>query len=471
MPLLRYFYIISFILVVSAFIAASSYARFYVENHIIGKMATDSNMSIGEGFTRGIWKKYQKTLSYLPCDMQESQECPDTSRLESDFNEFFTAVAPLKYTVHVEGGHKLFASDYSEHYGEKRLKDLEEAWKGNISNELILGYNIDGKKHNVIRTFFPIIPDTSSDTKKQRVPAVLELLYDITPFWNNVLYYQVTSTVIIILILVILFGSMYFATYKTENLLASQYEQNVDLVTAKASAEEASREKSKFLAGVSHELRTPLNAIIGFSEILKDEVMGPVANEQYKEYINDIHASGVHLLSLINDILDFSKAEAGKMKIEVAEVDITKLIKNTLRLIAPRASEAKVKLIEEIPDQHQIIKTDGKRLKQVILNLLSNAVKFTPEEGSVTLSAWHNLSDKCFYIEVRDTGVGIAPKDISKVMATFGQVENQLSRRFDGTGLGLPLSKKLVELMGGELRIKSEVGKGTDITIILPLKD
>ncbi|MCB2082248.1 MAG: sensor histidine kinase, partial [Rickettsiales bacterium] len=187
-----------------------------------------------------------------------------------------------------------------------------------------------------------------------------------------------------------------------------------------------------------------------------------------KDYIRDIHNSGVHLLSLINDILDYSKADAGKLEVEMTDVDITKIMRNSMRLVAPRAQEASVNLTSELPKEHLVIHTDARRLKQVILNLLSNAVKFTPAGGQVKLSLWREMSDQAIIIEVKDTGVGIAPKDISKVMSTFGQVENELSRRYEGTGLGLPLSKRLVELMGGELEIRSKVNEGTTVTIVLP---
>jgi two-component system cell cycle sensor histidine kinase PleC len=176
----------------------------------------------------------------------------------------------------------------------------------------------------------------------------------------------------------------------------------------------------------------------------------------------------VHLLSLINDILDYSKAEADKLELEISEVDTTKTVRNCMRLVSPRAEGAQVQLGEEIPREHFILKTDAKKLKQVMLNLLSNAVKFTPAGGSVTVTMWQNVVDGGLSIEVKDTGIGIAPKDISRAMAPFGQVDNTLSRKYEGTGLGLPLTRKFVEIMGGTFSIASEVGKGTTITITLP---
>ncbi len=271
-------------------------------------------------------------------------------------------------------------------------------------------------------------------------------------------------------LLLSLFGWLYMSAINAEGEVAKEHVKSQSLMSAKKLAEDESRQKSQFLANVSHELRTPLNAIIGFSEIIKDEVMGPVQNEQYKEYMHDIHNSGVHLLSLINDILDYSKAEAGKLDVKIEEVDVTKIIRNVMRLVEPKAQEQQVNITSDLGNTHFILHTDSKRLKQVLLNLLSNAVKFTPEGGNITLSGWEDSKHDQLVLEVKDTGVGIAEQDISKVMSTFGQVENKLSRRHEGTGLGLPLSKRLVELMGGTFSIKSRLNEGTTVSFALPLK-
>ena len=254
---------------------------------------------------------------------------------------------------------------------------------------------------------------------------------------------------------------------RAESIITKQHEVNLELIAAAAQAEAQSRDKSQFLASVSHELRTPLNAIIGFSEIIRNEARDKL-EKVYQDYIDDIHASGKHLLSLINDILDYSKAEAGKLQIEWAETDATKIIRNSLRMMLPRAETAQVTLVEDIPTQHLVAVTDAKKLKQVLLNLLSNAVKFTPAGGEVRCHAWMDILTGALSIQVRDTGIGIAPKDISRVMTPFGQVDSALSRKYEGTGLGLPLSKKFVESMGGEFTIESQIKVGTSVTITIP---
>jgi len=310
--------------------------------------------------------------------------------------------------------------------------------------------------------------NAAGSVDKNSVEAVVEIRYDVTSQWKQLSLFQEINTggVIGIFLLVIL--TLLFTSNKAEAIIARQHDTNIELAAQAASAQAENRDKSQFLANVSHELRTPLNAIIGFSEFIKSERSGPIGNEKYGEYIKDIHGSGVHLLSLINDILDYSKAEADKLELEISEVDATKAVINCMRLVSPRAETAQVELIEEIPREHFVLRTDAKKLKQTMLNLLSNAVKFTPSGGSVTVTMWQNVVDKSLSIEVKDTGIGIAPKDISRAMAPFGQVDNTLSRKYEGTGLGLPLTRKFVEIMGGIFNIQSEVGKGTVITITLP---
>ena len=475
MPSLRYFYIISFLLLVIAFMLAGFFSRSYIENNIIEPAAVEGTKAYADKFVNGIWNDRKKTFSYLPC----SGSCPNTpkwapalKKLKDEYGKFTTPSGDsniLSFKLYAHDGTETFDKNrnfINSSPDEIREKQFEAAQNGQITSELIFGHTINGKEYNIVRTFIPIKP--SYNRNKKHKDSIIELTYNITPFWSSPAQTQYIITAIIIIVLGVLFGMMFFMTHHAEELLAKEYETNIELSTAMASAEKENKEKSQFLANVSHELRTPLNAIIGFSEIIKDEVMGPLNNQQYKDYINDIYISGVHLLSLINDILDYSKAEAGKLNVDLADVDVTKIMKNSLRLVTPRANEANVHLIGEIPKKHYILHTDGKRLKQVLLNLFSNAVKFTPENGTVTLYAWHNLTENMFVIEVQDTGVGIAAKDISKVMATFGQVENKLSRRYEGTGLGLPLSNKLVELMGGRLNISSEEGKGTTVSVSLP---
>ena len=249
--------------------------------------------------------------------------------------------------------------------------------------------------------------------------------------------------------------------------ITDSYRAKRDLERAKADAEYSNHSKSEFLANMSHELRTPLNAILGFAEIIKDELFGAIGNPQYSEYATDIFHSGQHLLSLINDILDMSKIEAGKRDLAEEIVSLSDICKSAVRLVAHRATEGRVKLILQVPNDLPRLRGEDKALKQVLVNLLSNAVKFTPEAGSVTLEAGLDKHG-ALKVTVTDTGIGIAAADIPKALAPFGQIESALARKYQGTGLGLPITKQLVELHGGSFAISSELGQGTAVSFTLP---
>ncbi|MFY9288301.1 MAG: ATP-binding protein [Alphaproteobacteria bacterium] len=241
----------------------------------------------------------------------------------------------------------------------------------------------------------------------------------------------------------------------------------VALIKAKEQADFANRSKSEFLANMSHELRTPLNAIIGFAEIIKDQLFGEVGQPQYVEYARDIYDSGELLLSLINDILDMSKIEAGKRALSEATLDVEGVIQSVIRLVASRAKLGKLHLTVRMPKDLPNLRGEERALKQVLTNLLTNAIKFTPEGGSVTLTAIRDDYGR-LCIKIEDSGIGIAEEDIPVALAPFGQIESALSRKNQGTGLGLPLTKALVELHGGVLDLESKVGQGTIVTVIFP---
>jgi len=229
--------------------------------------------------------------------------------------------------------------------------------------------------------------------------------------------------------------------------------------------EEANRTKSEFLANMSHELRTPLNAIIGFSEALKDGLMGELAESQ-REYIEDIYTSGEHLLSLINDILDLAKVEAGKMTLELEPVSVNAVLQNSLNMVKEKALNHRVKLALDADAVMPEIIADVRKLKQMVYNLLSNAVKFTPDGGAVSLAA-HRVDDM-LEIAVTDTGIGIAPEDQAKLFQPFTQIDSTLSRQYQGTGLGLVMVKRLAELHGGCVELESAVGKGSRFSVRIP---
>lgn len=240
------------------------------------------------------------------------------------------------------------------------------------------------------------------------------------------------------------------------------------LVLARASAERESEEKSRFLAAMSHELRTPLNAIIGFSEIMREERLGPIQHPRYREYATDIHASGQHLLGIINDILDLSKIEAGQVALDDDDVcDAAAAIAAAARMIQPLADSQGVTLDIPEPKDAVRLRAAERMVRQILLNILSNAVKFTPRGGTVSLAATLG-SDGSLAIAITDTGIGMSADEIRLALSPFGQVRNAALSGHPGTGLGLPLAKAMIELHGGRLHVRSTPQRGTTVTLVFP---
>jgi len=240
-----------------------------------------------------------------------------------------------------------------------------------------------------------------------------------------------------------------------------------ELLIAGRRAEEANRAKSQFLATMTHELRTPLNAILGFSELIRDQHLGPVGNARYAEYAGDIHYSGRHLLSVIRDVLDMARIDAGKIDLQEEAVDLDQIVANALRLVHAQAVQAGVDLRTDVDPTLPALWADPVRLKQVLLNLLTNAVKFTGAGGTVVVCAGRT-PEGALAITVADTGVGIPAAKLDLVLQPFSQAHRDHAGSAQGSGLGLPISKSLMELHGGDLRLDSVEGQGTTVTIRLP---
>jgi signal transduction histidine kinase len=242
---------------------------------------------------------------------------------------------------------------------------------------------------------------------------------------------------------------------------------NLELRAAKEAAEAANEAKTQFLANMSHELRTPLNAIIGFSDMIGQEMLGPIGNTRYAEYVRDINLSGQHLLEVVNDVLDMARVESGHFELKIEPIDLAAALKPAARFVEERAREAGLQLRLDFEADIPPLPCDERRLRQVVVNLLANAVKFTPKGGRVTLAAGTNAQGKV-WIRVSDTGIGIPEQSIGRAMAVFGQVDGSLARKHEGAGLGLPLAKSLTELLGGDFDLQSKVGTGTTVTLTFP---
>jgi len=258
--------------------------------------------------------------------------------------------------------------------------------------------------------------------------------------------------------------------HKSRRELELQKQQLVDLTEKyaleKNRAEAANRSKSQFLANFSHELRTPLNAVLGFSDVMQQALFGPLGNEKYEEYARDIHESGSYLLEVINDILDMSKIEAGRIQLEIEQLDLGEIVEDSFRVVAESAKKRQVKLKRTGLDTLKI-EADRRALKQILLNLLSNAVKFTPEGGEVRIRLARGAKGRVKII-IKDTGIGIPARELDKLGKPFEQIDNQFTKSHKGSGLGLSISRSLIEMHGGLIEITSKEGQGTTVTCILP---
>jgi len=470
---LRLFSFISLAFVVGiTTVAGASFRNTAVD--YLTRMIEKNNISIAEGYIATVWRDSGETIATIKSKSQEQiKGDQQIIRFAQETVRYFKKMPVMRVNVYDSAGSLLLTNNAEKGTvlaGNAPSPDINfvtNQLRGiSVSNQIIKNVALKNmEKGSVLQT---IVPINTSEKIGASPEGVLEIVTDISEPLEKLKLAQLIASVYIVGVFLIFLGLLLIMSKRAEAIIAKQHETNIELAAAAAAAQSESRDKSQFLANVSHELRTPLNAIIGFSEIIKNNVIEEMGKQKLEDYINDIHTSGVHLLSLINDILDYSKAEAGKLELELSEVNVNKLIQNCMRLVAPRAEKAQVKLIEALPKETLNLVTDSKKFKQILLNLLSNAIKFTPPDGEVRISAWADISEKSYVFEVRDSGIGIAPKDISRAMAPFGQVDSALSRKYEGTGLGLPLTKKFVEIMGGKFNITSEVGKGTTITFLLP---
>jgi len=476
---LRYFSAISLVVVVAGSIVMGMMFTGMMRDEFV-KQTQAEHIALIDSFTHSVWRKHPLTGS--------GGLDPDVARtFVNESQKFFGRQPVVKVTIFSPDVRQLFFGStkaYVTSDGTTRvtLFDVPLIQRGQVASRVLTKAFLTGSSDEVaertlIQSVVPIMrPEfTESDRplcaktpQPKCIPeALVEIYSDITPISDRLSRMQYMLAGAVIATFLVLISILMLTGTRAEAIIARQHEVNLELTAAASAAEAQSRDKSQFLANISHELRTPLNAIIGFSDIIKNEARQTL-QEIHQSYIDDIHASGKHLLSLINDILDYSKAEAGKLEVVWEENDVAKTIRNSLRMVMPRAEAAQVTLVEDIPSQHFIIVVDNKKLKQVLLNLLSNAVKFTPAGGEVRCAMWEDIAKQQVVIQVKDTGIGIAPKDISKVMMPFGQVDSKLSRKYEGTGLGLPLSRKFIELMGGDFNIESELNVGTAVTVRLP---
>jgi two-component system cell cycle sensor histidine kinase PleC len=488
---------ISFVIVLFGLIIHTFYYRYFlIKDLIINKIAIE-NQQTAQIYSKIIWNNNFSAVKLLQKHNYREFISNDVlSKFIKNSLEFFSIIQTEQVKLYnrsctecLSSNNKHISNNLNKNFSPYNLlhffdKYFYKEWnkeannvqdailKGESSLRVVNDIIITDKnglvsKKSVIKTYFPIYTDNNFIAD-----GVIEIITDVTKELDYIDNISLNYSIIFILLLVIFFIIITYIQHKVQKTVNKQIQISRNLKELKIQSEDENSAKIEFLANISHELRTPLNSIIGFSEIiLNDKEHNAKLSEKSYDYINDIHNSGKQLLSIINDILDFSKAFSNKLRIENSEIDLNKICNYIIRFMQPKADEYKIEIIAILPSPNIIIKADPKRLKQALLNILSNSIKFTPKGGKIIIEAKINSSHDEVIIEISDNGVGIKEKDIPKALSVFHQLDNDLNREYEGTGLGLPLTKKLVELMGGKFELSSKENLGTKVTMIFKYKN
>ncbi|UCF91248.1 MAG: hypothetical protein JSW39_23705 [Desulfobacterales bacterium] len=403
-----------------------------------------------------------------------------------------------KLKIFSQSGEILYSTDRSD-IGKINAKSYfhNKVAKGQVFSKVVKKdtRSLEGQKMtaHVVETYVPIVENNN-------FIGAFEIYYDITTRTERLAQLLFSTTIVLFSLAVFLIGSLVLVLNNAVKNISQREKAEEELREAKEISEAANNAKSEFLATMSHELRTPLNHIIGFTELVADEKVGPL-NASQAEYVNDVLESSRHLLALINDILDLSKVEAGKLELEISEVDTKKLLEKSLVMVKERAMKHGLGLSLFINDAPETFNADERKLKQILFNLLSNATKFTPDGGKIRVSARTverfigstpplegldslrksandhernessaHKSQRCLEVSVSDTGIGIKPEDQARIFKPFEQARNSTGSNHQGTGLGLSLTKELVELHGGKIWVESACGShGCTFTFLIPI--
>jgi signal transduction histidine kinase len=516
--LLRYFSLTSAVVIVVIALAMQAVYRQNAVDDLV-TMAESHNVSLSQSFANTLWPRFASHVTAISgADGDALRTHLETGNIHEAVKTLTLGLPVLKVKIYNLDGLTVYSSDPSQ-MGEDKSKNpgfLKAAREGTPASKLSYRDTFSAfsgvvEDRDLVESYIPVRgPDG-------RIEGVFELYTDVTPFVMQI----GTNSSLVIYGLLLSFGLLYAILFlivrHADRVIKKQYralrgnEENIKaknaalehevaerlraekalqeshdslerrvqdrtaelrknekhLILARDQAESANRAKSEFLAAMGHELRTPLNAVIGFSEIIKNELLGPVGEGKYTEYANHINGSGQHLLKLINDILDLSKVEHGEAALDQETLDVPELIQSVVESAQSSADTAGIDLTLDSSGELPALRADERKLKQILGNLLSNAIKFTETGGKVTLKVRCGTTSGHVF-QIIDTGIGIAPDDIPKAMSHFGQVDGDLNRRYEGTGLGLPLTSALVELHGGSLDIHSEIGVGTTVTVRFP---
>jgi two-component system cell cycle sensor histidine kinase PleC len=449
---------------------ALTYLNRSVSDNQFSSLAEQNNAALTQAFANAVWPSFHTFLAGAgQRSADDIRADPNIVALHAAVRDLVRGTNVLKIKIYDTSGVTIFStdpkqigSDYSKN--ERFLAALA----GRMASELEKRETfqaVEGEMKNVwvLSSYIAIRPGGGD----RELVGVAETYTDVSAFQAQLDYtgslMVVTSATVLLLIFVFLTAIVWFA----ERVLRRQHASNIALAGHAARADAANRAKSEFLANMSHELRTPLNAILGFAELITSEILGPVGTPRYKEYAGDIQRSGRHLLGIINDVLDLVQIETGRARVSLGKVDVCDLARDVVRLMGRQAAAKNVTLRFAANCTADPIRSDEGKIRQILFNLISNALKFTPEGGSVTVTINQDPINARTALRVADTGIGMRPEDVPVALASFGQIGNAFQQNGQGIGLGLPLTKKFAELLGGTFDIESAPGKGTIVTIAL----
>ena len=447
---------------------ALTYLHRSVSNDQFTSLAEQNNSALTQAFANAVWPKFQWFL------VSASRRNPDDIRLDPTTEVLRHAVRDLvqgtnvlKIKIYDTHGRTIFSTDPKQIGSDYSKNDrFVAALAGRTVSSMEKRATfkaINGELRDVwvLSSYIAIRPGGTNG----EIVGVAETYTDVSDFQaqlDNTGSLLVGASAIVLLTVFIFLAAI---VWVAERLLRRQHAHNIELAQHAARAAAASRAKSEFLANMSHELRTPLNAILGFAELITSEILGPVGTPRYKEYAGDIQRSGRHLLGIINDVLDLVQIETGRARVSLERVDVCDLARDVVRLMSRQAATKNVALRFAANCTADPIGSDEGKIRQILFNLISNALKFTPEGGSVTVTVNQDPVGDRTVLRVADTGIGMRPEDVPVALASFGQIGNAFQQNGQGIGLGLPLTKKFAELLGGTFDIESAPGKGTTVTI------
>jgi two-component system, cell cycle sensor histidine kinase PleC len=488
--LLRYFSLTSAVVVVIATVAVITLYRHIAVDDIVESAETE-NAGLAQSFADQIWPAFESHFDSVDStNLEALRSSVETTALQLSLESLTRGLPVLKVRIYTAEGYLAFSSTIEEIGRPKPELDqaISTALSGTVSSALLRrdDYVMPSgapKDRYLVETHLPILGEDNT------VQGIFELHTDVTDLMVGIRDTISGMVIAILLAFCALYGALFLIVRRADGIMKEQYQDLLSsresiqarnnelqreiterirvekaLISASEAAEAANKAKSEFLANMSHELRTPLNAVIGFSDTIVQEIFGPIRNKKYADYIRDIGNAGRHLLAIINDILDLSKIDAGEDDLDESDIEIGENISSCLTLVRNWADKADITLNAELPEERIEIRADARKFRQILLNLVSNAIKFTPAGGTVEIKAWSGEAGGCV-VQVSDNGIGMAPADIPKALAIFGQVDSGLARQFEGTGLGLPLAKRFADLHGATLDIESSLGAGTTVTV------